>query len=192
MRNKYGPVISLKLANKTAIVVQDDGTAMRELLEKRGAIYSSRPIGTIQHLSRGGYGPVYVSSLFSICCIDHACLGIACAFRNERDPVKWRLNRKLIMQHFSKDASLGYAKLQEAESTQLLCDLLTTPTFFEDHLLRYTVSVLSELSEQSIICLSGKEGLIASISSIWLQGCDGPSSCRAHSPSQYYSYGPRP
>jgi len=46
----FGSLISIKLANQTAIILQDDGTAMRELFEKRGAEYSRRPCNSVANL----------------------------------------------------------------------------------------------------------------------------------------------
>jgi hypothetical protein len=52
--DEYGPIYSLVIGTNT-LVVLSSGTAIKELLDKRSAIYSSRPdLYVGQHLLSGG------------------------------------------------------------------------------------------------------------------------------------------
>ncbi|ELU45953.1 cytochrome P450 oxidoreductase, putative [Rhizoctonia solani AG-1 IA] len=44
LNEKYGPLASLKIGSSNMIVVGGDGSLVRQLLDKRGAIYSNRPL----------------------------------------------------------------------------------------------------------------------------------------------------
>lgn len=50
---EYGPIYSLVLGNKTMIVLSSD-TAIKDLIDKRSAIYSSRPDLWIGKMLGGG------------------------------------------------------------------------------------------------------------------------------------------
>lgn len=44
LNNKYGPLVSLKVGASNSIVIAGDGSLVRQILDKRGAIYSGRPL----------------------------------------------------------------------------------------------------------------------------------------------------
>ncbi|CAE6436085.1 unnamed protein product [Rhizoctonia solani] len=115
LNEKYGPLASLKIGSSNMIVIGGDGTLVRELLDKRGAIYSNRPQELVNDIAGRG---------------DHLLF--------QRDTNKWRTPRKLIVQHYSSRVSKDeHVRLQEAESVQLLYDFLHQPTQFMEHVMRY-------------------------------------------------------
>jgi hypothetical protein len=60
---EYGPVYSLMLGNKVMIVLSSD-VAIKDLVDKRGAIYSSRPEAYIaQTILSGGLRPLFMVCL---------------------------------------------------------------------------------------------------------------------------------
>jgi hypothetical protein len=62
---EYGPIYSLMLGTKVMIVLNSD-EAIRDLVDKRGAIYSSRPESYIgQNILSGG-----LRVLFMVCMLD--------------------------------------------------------------------------------------------------------------------------
>ena len=59
----YGPVYSLMLGTKVAIVLSSD-TAVKELLDKRSAIYSGRPeMYMTQNIMSGKLRPLFMVKL---------------------------------------------------------------------------------------------------------------------------------
>lgn len=63
---KYGPIYSLMLGTKTMIVLSGD-TVIKDLVDKRGAIYNSRPDLYIASLMTGGLRPSFkVGELVSL------------------------------------------------------------------------------------------------------------------------------
>lgn len=59
---EYGPVYSLMLGTKVAIVLSSD-VAVKDLLDKRSSIYSGRPeLYMGQEIMSGGYRPLFMVS----------------------------------------------------------------------------------------------------------------------------------
>ncbi|KAG8691582.1 hypothetical protein FRC11_000623 [Ceratobasidium sp. 423] len=52
----YGPIASLKIGSGTLIVIGGDGSQVRELYDKRGTIYSGRPLQMVTEIAGGAYG----------------------------------------------------------------------------------------------------------------------------------------
>ncbi|ELU37780.1 cytochrome P450, putative [Rhizoctonia solani AG-1 IA] len=118
LNNKYGPLVSLKVGVGNMIVIGGDGSLVRHLLDKRGAIYSNRPLQMSTEIAGKG-----------------------------DDSSKWRLARKQIVQHYASSVvKTEYVGLQEAESVQLLHDFLHDPKHFMQHPMRFTTSVVTCLS----------------------------------------------
>ncbi|EMD01271.1 hypothetical protein BAUCODRAFT_62200 [Baudoinia panamericana UAMH 10762] len=112
---EYGPVYSLILGTKTLIVLSSD-EAVKELLDRRSGMYSSRQEMYIgQELCSGGlrllmmqYGPV------------------------------WRMIRKSVHNLLNVGMSKTYVPYQMLENKQMLYDLLHTPDDFLKHIRRYS------------------------------------------------------
>ncbi|KAH7379484.1 putative cytochrome P450 [Pyrenochaeta sp. MPI-SDFR-AT-0127] len=116
---EYGPIYSLILGTKVMIVLSKDD-AVKALLDKRSAIYSSRPdlyIGG--HLSSGGlrmpYGPV------------------------------WRLQRKVAHNALNIKKSGVYTPYQEVENRQLLFDIMQDSTDLFGHFRRFASSLTTNI-----------------------------------------------
>lgn len=104
----------------TPTIILGSAQAAWELLEKRGAIYSSRPrfIMGSELLSGGMRGLMAPYSAF------------------------WRRWRKALHNGFMQRQSESYRPIQNLESKVLMHDLLTNPKEFRTHLERYAASVI--------------------------------------------------
>jgi len=104
----------------TPTVVLGSAQAAWDLLEKRGAIFSSRPrfIMGSELLSGGLRGLMAPYSPF------------------------WRRWRKLLHSGFMQRQSETYRPIQSRESKVLMHDLLNDPQNFREHLERYAASVI--------------------------------------------------
>ncbi|KAG8923041.1 hypothetical protein FRC02_011440 [Tulasnella sp. 418] len=121
---KFGPIISLKIGSATTIILVDDGTAIRELFGRR-AKYNSRPANTVNRIVGRGLHPVY-----------------------ERNPHNWRFDRKMLLQFYNSSIACrrSQLKVQEAESTQLLKDLIestTDTTSYDKNFRRFAFSAMT-------------------------------------------------
>ncbi|KAF1939540.1 cytochrome P450 2D18 [Clathrospora elynae] len=124
---QYGGIYSLKLANATAIVLSDR-RLIREFIDKKGAIYGSRP-------------DMYVPTRYVARDPANIPLVIFLPYGD-----KLRLCRKLIMQHFSEGrVEQQYMPLVEAEASQMLFDFWKEPTDLMLHPVRLTNSVVRSL-----------------------------------------------
>ncbi|KAI0154647.1 cytochrome P450 [Xylariaceae sp. FL1272] len=120
---EYGPIYSLALGTKTMIVL-NCGVAVRELMDKRGAIYSSRPdlyIG--QHILSNGLRVLFMP--------------------NEGT---WAKARKLAHRTLNTTASRSYVPYQDLENKALLMGFLQSPNNFIEHLRRYTTSLTTQMA----------------------------------------------
>lgn len=119
LSREYGDVVYLQLG-PTPTIVLGSAQAAWDLLEKRGAIYSSRPrfIMGGELLSGGMRGLMAPYSSY------------------------WRRWRKLLHGGFMQRQSETYRPIQSLESKVLMHDLLTDPTGFRTHLERYAASVI--------------------------------------------------
>ena len=119
---KYGGIFSLKRFKNTTLVISD-WKYVKNLLDKKGTLYSSRPQSLVADLITHGnhilmmrYGPT------------------------------WRTMHKLIHQTFMEAmCEKEHWKVQEAEANQMIHDFLTRP---KDHMLhpkRFSNSVTMSL-----------------------------------------------
>ncbi|KAK1990898.1 cytochrome P450 [Colletotrichum falcatum] len=109
-------LVGLRLGPSKRAVVVNSWRSARDLLDRRGAVYSSRPYVPIVeyvvpppgdiHLVFMPYGP------------------------------KWRKARKTVTDFLRDDEVDGLAALQDAESSQMMHELLTAPRGYHDHILR--------------------------------------------------------
>ncbi|EUC64827.1 cytochrome P450 family protein [Rhizoctonia solani AG-3 Rhs1AP] len=142
LNKKYGPIASLKIGSSNMIVIAGDGTVIRELFDKRGTIYSNRPLEISSEIAGGG---------------DHALW--------ERDTNKWRVARKQMVQHYPRASKNRYAELQEAESVQLLYDFLHSPERHIHHPMRYATSVVACLN-YGVRCTTYDDPVVCEIEDI--------------------------
>ncbi|KAF8759876.1 Cytochrome P450 [Rhizoctonia solani] len=146
LNEKYGPLASLKIGSSNMIVVGGDGSLVRQLLDKRGAIYSNRPLELVSQIAGRG---------------DHLLF--------QQDTDKWRNARKLIVQHYAPRAvKTEHIRLQEAESTQLVHDFLHKPKDFMRHPMRYTTSVITCLN-YGVRCATHQDRAVCSVEQIMEQ-----------------------
>ncbi|KAI5479627.1 cytochrome P450, family 2, subfamily U [Pseudohyphozyma bogoriensis] len=120
---EFGPIYTLKMGLKTVIVLGRAPAAL-ELLDKRSAIYSSRPrfVMTSEHVSRG----------------------LRMTFMPHGD--LWRSERKLLHQLTSPAASASYEGIQDQESAQLVRDMLKNPKGYWGHAQRYAGSTILQVA----------------------------------------------
>jgi len=111
--HKYGPIYSLILGTQILIILSSP-EAIKELLDKRSNIYSSRPnLYISQNLISGGNRMVLMKY-------------------DER----WRMIRKMCHSLLNVQAARTYVPYQLLESKQMLNDLLDTPDDFVNHMRR--------------------------------------------------------
>ncbi|KAJ9607006.1 hypothetical protein H2200_009017 [Cladophialophora chaetospira] len=119
---KYGPTFSLQYGLSTVIMLGTHDSA-RDLLEKRSNIYSGRPrlvmaddcVTRGRHIMLMTYGP------------------------------KWRTHTKFQASVLNIRVSQSYKPVQDLESKQLLCELLTSNEFAKIFH-RYTASLMFALA----------------------------------------------
>jgi hypothetical protein len=51
---EFGPIVSLKMGSSNLISIAGDGTHIHQLLDKRGSIYSGRPLRLVSEIASGG------------------------------------------------------------------------------------------------------------------------------------------
>jgi len=118
---QYGPIYSVILGTKTMIVLSSD-EVVKDLLDKRSAIYSDRQDHYIgQTVLSGGnrflmmhYGPT------------------------------WRMIRKLCHSMFNIVKAESYVPYQDLENKQMLADLIDQPECFLNHIRRYSTSLTTQ------------------------------------------------
>ncbi|KAF2866696.1 cytochrome P450 [Massariosphaeria phaeospora] len=102
-------------------LVLNSRRAVHELIDKRSAIYSSRPLDEQYHIALKGEN---IASMKADAC--------------------WRAQRKITARFFAPGKLDGdLAKISEAEVTTLMHDLLVTPKDFSKHVDRATASFSS-------------------------------------------------
>ncbi|KIV88838.1 hypothetical protein PV10_08476 [Exophiala mesophila] len=120
---QYGGMYSLKLGHGTAVVLTDR-RIIKQLMDKRASISSNRPRS-------------YVSQDL-VTENDHL------LWMN--NTATWRVGRKLIHQDLTESlCEKEHAKIQHAETTQLLYDILETPDLWINHLKRFSNSIIMSI-----------------------------------------------
>ncbi|OLN93206.1 Fumitremorgin C synthase 4 [Colletotrichum chlorophyti] len=115
-------LVGLHLGPSNKAVVLNSWRSVRDLLDQRGAVYSSRPYVPIVeyvvpppgdiHLVFMPYGP------------------------------KWRKARKTITDFLKDDEVDNLVSLQDAESSQMMHEVLSEPGKYHDHILRYFGAII--------------------------------------------------
>ena len=119
---KYdSPIIGLHLGGQPAVVL-NTWRAVRDLFDQRGAIYSSRPyIPLVEYVVPGPYHVAFMPH-----------------------DKNWRRGRATLV-NFLKDEELEkVVPIQEAESTQMIFEILENPKQYEKHVLRAFCVVILE------------------------------------------------
>ncbi|OTA08260.1 hypothetical protein A9Z42_0092360 [Trichoderma parareesei] len=120
---EYGPVYSLMLGTKVAIVLSSD-VAVKDLLDKRSSIYSGRPeLYMGQEIMSGGYRPLFMGN-----------------------NSVWKMVRKLAHGLLSVKVSRTYVPYQDLEVRAMLMGLLESPGDFLNHIRRYTTSLTTQMA----------------------------------------------
>ncbi|KAI1161564.1 cytochrome P450 [Nemania serpens] len=122
---EYGPIYSLITGNKTIIVLNSD-VAIKDLLDKRGAIYSSRPDSYIAQtiLSRG----------------------MRVLFMENTPNGVWSGVRKMLHLILNITAARTYVPYQDLENKAMLLGMLEDPSDFINHLRRYAASLTTQMT----------------------------------------------
>ncbi|MCJ1468407.1 hypothetical protein MMC07_007035 [Pseudocyphellaria aurata] len=120
---EYGPIYSLILGTKVMIVLNSD-LAIKDLLDKRGAIYSSRPEAYIaQNILSGGLRILFMPN--------H---GV------------WTMVHRLARRILNISVARTYVPYQDLENKAMLLGFLESPGAFIDHLRRYTASMTTQMT----------------------------------------------
>ncbi|KAH8677106.1 cytochrome P450 [Ilyonectria robusta] len=117
---QYGPIISLKLGTQDMVVVSSD-KIVRDLIDKRSAIYSGRMDVFIREFGDD--------------------LNI---LMRDNDEI-WRRQRKMYHLRLNVNVANKYVPYQQFEVTQLLHDILHSPLDYEHHTKRFTTSLASTI-----------------------------------------------
>ncbi|KAJ5390698.1 cytochrome P450 [Penicillium cataractarum] len=120
---QYGGLYSLKLGTGTAVVITD-GRIIKELVDKKSAKYSNRPVSYVSHdLMTSG---------------DHLLV--------MQYGQQWRTFRKLIHQYFREAmVEKEHVEVQNAEAVQMLRDMCVRPDQHMRHPKRYSNSIIMSL-----------------------------------------------
>ncbi|KAH8600034.1 cytochrome P450 [Bisporella sp. PMI_857] len=118
---EYGPVYSLILGTKVMVVLSSD-KAIKDLLDKRSNIYSSRP-------------EMYLGQVVSG--------GLRVLLMEYGDT--WRMIRKMMHNILNIKAAKSYVPYQELENKQMLSGFLDDPDQFVGHIRRYTNSLTTQM-----------------------------------------------
>ncbi|RDA93281.1 hypothetical protein CP533_2066 [Ophiocordyceps camponoti-saundersi (nom. inval.)] len=120
---EYGPVYSLMLGSKVVVVLSSD-VAVKDLLDKRSAIYSSRPEFYLgQEIISGNLRPLFM------------------AYGNT-----WRMVRKLAHGVLNVAVARSYVPYQDLENKAMLMGFLDQPQDFISHIRRYTTSLTTQMT----------------------------------------------
>ncbi|KAI0338581.1 cytochrome P450 [Trametopsis cervina] len=141
---QYGDIVFIRIFGKPAIVLNSVEVA-RDLLEKRGAVYSDRP-------------PLIMLNEM---------MGWDCVVTHFPYGERFRKHRKWIQAGFQeKNALEGYRHIQHREACTLLLGLIDNPAEYESHIKRFPAAVLTEVAyghrvtglDDKLIALAEKAG----------------------------------
>ncbi|KAJ7108007.1 cytochrome P450 [Mycena crocata] len=115
---QYGGLYSLKVGSGTAVVLTEMAV-IKELMDKRSATTVDRPANHVADVVTGGLNMVLA-----------------------RYTDNWRTLRRTAHAILTPQASLRHLPIQQAESRQLLHDILLRPQSFYTHIRRYSNSIV--------------------------------------------------
>ncbi|OTB07018.1 hypothetical protein M426DRAFT_54404 [Hypoxylon sp. CI-4A] len=118
---EYGPIYSLVLGTKIMIVLSSD-QGIKDLLDKRSNIYSSRPESYIGNV---------ISGWQRVLLMEYG--------------ETWRMIRRLKQNSLNIKASRTYVPYQDLENKAMLLAFLEKPDQFIDHIRRFTNSLTTQM-----------------------------------------------
>ncbi|KAK8134717.1 hypothetical protein PG984_006729 [Apiospora sp. TS-2023a] len=118
---EYGPVYSLILGTQVLVVLSSD-RAVKDLLDKRSAIYSSRPDMYLGNVVSGGFRVLLM-----------------------KYGETWRAIRGLMHNGLNIKAARAYVPYQDLENKAMLLGFLEDPASFANHIKRYTNSLTTQM-----------------------------------------------
>ncbi|KAI0472821.1 cytochrome P450 [Xylariaceae sp. FL0804] len=124
---EYGPVYSLMLGTKVMIVLSSD-KVVKDLLDKRSNIYSSRP-------------EIYVAQLVSGVHKVKDSLRVLLMPHGDR----WRAAHRIYHSILNINTAKSMVPYQDLENKQMMAGLLDEPDNFRNHIRRYTHSLTSQM-----------------------------------------------
>lgn len=134
---EYGPVYSLMLGTKVMIVLSSD-QAIKDLLDKRSNIYSSRPDMYLGRIVSGQNrmllmvsGTLRMLKLWLI--------------KSQEYSDTWRMVRKIVHNNLNIKAARTYVPYQDLENRAMLMGFLDKPDLFVSHIRRYTNSLTTQM-----------------------------------------------
>lgn len=140
-----GPVYSLVLGMKVMVVLSSD-QAIKDLLDKRSGIYSSRPEMYLGQIISGGYRVLLMVRSFHW---NENSAGFPWSLRsnlkNKEYGETWRSIRKLVHNLLNIKAARTYVPYQDLENKAMLVGFLDQPSLFVDHIRRYTNSLTTQM-----------------------------------------------
>ncbi|KAH8675047.1 cytochrome P450 [Ilyonectria robusta] len=126
---EYGPIYSLVVGTKTMIVLSSD-VVVKDLLDKKGGIYSDRPDMFIgQKIASGDLRLVVMVS-------SHGAV---------RYGENWRMIHRMVHNILNIKAAITYVPYQDLENKIFLANLLDTPNDLLYHLRRFTYSLSTQM-----------------------------------------------
>ncbi|TVY34892.1 Cytochrome P450 monooxygenase [Lachnellula occidentalis] len=126
---EYGPIFSLILGTKTVIILSTP-TAVKDLLDKKSSIYSSRPdIYLGQDVVSGGQRFVTMAS----------------SKRTTKYGPMWRSVHKMMHNTLNIQTAVAYIPYQDLENKDMMLAFLNEPEGFRKHLRRYTTSLTTQM-----------------------------------------------
>jgi cytochrome P450 len=164
---EYGPVYSLILGTSVMIVLSSD-QAIKDLLDKRSNIYSSRPDMYMARIVSGGNRMLLlVSSRWTT-------LEMTRIYKTQEYGDTWRLLRKIVHNSLNIRVSKTYIPYQDLENRAMLVGFLETPHLFIDHIRRYTNSLTTQLifGFRTTSLEDPKLQQLYSVSTPWLTDCE--------------------
>lgn len=121
---QYGEIFSLKVGSGTTVVLTSP-RLVRQLLDKKSAIYNHRPPSHVGNIIAGG---------------DHLLL--------MQYSDQWRTCRKLVHQYFMEQMVVKHhVKTVNAEAVQMIRDIMVAPEGHMRHPKRFSNSVIMSLSK---------------------------------------------
>lgn len=123
----------------TATIVLTSDQAVKDLLDKRGSIYNSRPDLYIARTISNNH-----RMLFMVCYLTPPKLAEG-GSHWEQHGDRWRDIHKLFHVILNVRAATGYVPYQDLEAKRLLVGFLDEPELWIDHVRRFTTSIVTQL-----------------------------------------------